>query len=153
VIARIYNGCWPQFITLYLTSRPVLFKFYSIVLLYLWLKKIAWKNMSPNGSLINILSINLQCYICRGVFLWFKVIDLRWDVIAYFVDINGNVGHHCFNFLFIMMLLVWKIFITLINVINSTQNKIGRWRQLLVIAILLLDLMIWVTRWVFYKKQ
>jgi hypothetical protein len=43
------------------------------------------------------------------VMFFFMFNDLRWQVIVCFVDIGGIVGHHIWNFAFIIVCIVtWK---------------------------------------------
>ena len=62
--------------------------------------------------------------ICLGVFC-VQWVQLRWDVIIRFVDIDGIVNHYCLYFLFIEH--VWKYESLLINsmILFSIQPKLS----------------------------
>ena len=79
--------------------------FISIFLLEIQLSRgerwdpINWFNRATLFVPVPSQDLNFQRHFV--VYFFFMFNELKWEVIVRFVDIGGNVDHHCLNFLFI----------------------------------------------------
>ena len=56
------------------------------------------------------------------VIILFMFSDMRCDVIARFVDLDGIIDHHCLNFIFIMLLKIYIVFYKTVSHLNYLQK-------------------------------
>ena len=69
-----------------------------------------------------------KCWMLRFFFgigyviIIFMFSDMRWEVIARFVDLGGIIDHHCLNFIFIMLLKIYIVFYKTVSQLNLLQK-------------------------------